>query len=237
MYHSNYIYHHGELELHGYVAYNEQDDNPKPAVLVIHDWSGQNEFARQKAMIFAELGYVGFAIDMYGSGKNGETITEKEALMHPLMHDRLLLRTRVQAALDAVITMPEVDHKKIAVIGYCFGGLCALDLARSGAEIKGAISVHGLLEKPADLPSLDIQAKILVLHGAEDTLTPPSVVTSFCDDMTAKNVDWQLHVFGKTQHAFTNPQAHDTKLGLIYSATAARRSTQLISNFLEEILG
>ena len=237
MHHSNFIYHHGELELHGYVAHNDQDDRPKPGVLIIHDWSGQNEFVRQKAHIFAELGYVSFAIDMYGLGKNGTTTEEKQALIHPLINDRLLLRTRVQAAFDAAITMPEIDQKKIAVIGFCFGGLCALDLARSGAELRGAISIHGLLEKPADLESLPIHAKVLALHGAEDPLAPPEVVDTFCQEMTTKKVDWQLHVFGNTKHAFTNPNAHDTEKGLIFSASAARRSTQLISNFLEEVFG
>lgn len=236
MHHAPHLYHHGELELHGYVAYLEQDDRPKPAVLVIHDWSGLNEFARQKAHIFAELGYIGFAIDMYGLGKTGETKEEKQALIHPLLNDRLLLRTRVLAALDAAAAMPEIDPKKIAVIGFCFGGMCALDLARSGAEIRGAISVHGLLEKAPDLANLPIHAKVLALHGAEDPLVPPQTVAAFCQEMTQEKVDWQLHTFGHTQHAFTNPQAHDTQSGLIYSASAARRSTQLISNFIEEIL-
>ena len=110
MHHSNFIYHHGELELHGYVAHNDQDDRPKPGVLIIHDWSGQNEFVRQKAHIFAELGYVSFAIDMYGLGKNGTTTEEKQALIHPLINDRLLLRTRVQAAFDAAQPVAEIHH-------------------------------------------------------------------------------------------------------------------------------
>ncbi|HVT63277.1 MAG TPA: dienelactone hydrolase family protein [Legionellaceae bacterium] len=237
MYHTKHIYHHDEHELHGYLAYTEKDDQPKPAVLIVHDWSGQNEFVQQKAQIFAELGYVGFAVDMYGQGKNVKKNEEKKALMEPLLHDRLLLRTRIRAAFETLCALPEVNRKKIAVIGYCFGGLCALDLARSGAEIKGAISVHGLLNPPKDLPNQTIEAKILALHGAEDPMVPPAMLEGFYQEMTAAKADWQVHIFGQTKHAFTNPNAHDTDLGLIYSAHAARRSTQLIDSFLEEIFG
>lgn len=237
MHHSKHIYHHDEHELHGYIAYTEKDDQPKPAVLIAHDWSGQNEFFQQKAQIFAELGYVGFAVDMYGLGQTAKTNTAKQALMQPLAQDRLLLRTRIRAAFDTVSALPEVNRNKIAIIGYCFGGLCALDLARSGAELKGAISVHGLLHKPPELPNQTITAKVLALHGSEDPMVPPEMLTAFCQEMTAEKVDWQVHTFGHTKHAFTNPHAHDTELGLIYSAAAARRSSLLIDSFLEEIFG
>lgn len=237
MHNATMNYRDGEHELQGYVSYSERDDKPKPAVLVIHDWSGQNSFFRQKADVFAELGYVGFAVDMYGLGQTATSAQDKQTLVNPLIHDRLLLRTRIQAAYDTVAAMPEVDKKNIAVVGFSFGGLCALDLARSGAALKGAISVHGLLDKPTNLACQPIQSKILALHGAEDPLVPTSTVEAFCQEMNAGQVDWQLHVFGQTKHAFTNPHAHDTSLGMIYSAQAARRSTQLISVFLEDVFG
>jgi dienelactone hydrolase len=237
MHHSKHTYHHNEHELHGYLAYIEKDEQPKPAVLIAHDWSGQNEFFQQKAHIFAELGYVGFAIDMFGLGQTAKTNSEKQALIQPLVQDRLLLRTRIQAAYDAACALPEVNSKKIAIVGYCFGGLCALDLARSGAALKGAISVHGLLQPPPELPKQTISSKVLVLHGYDDPMVPPGHLSAFCQEMTTENVDWQVHAFGLTKHAFTNPHAHDTTLGLQYSASAAFRSTQLINNFLEEIFG
>jgi dienelactone hydrolase len=237
MHHSKHIYHHNEHELHGYLAYIEKDDQPKPCVLIAHDWSGQNEFFQQKAQVFAELGYVGFAIDMFGLGQTAKTNEAKQALIQPLVHDRLLLRTRIQAAFDAACALPEVNSKKIVILGYCFGGLCALDLARSGAELKGAISVHGLLHPPTDLPQQTISAKILLLHGYDDPMVPPDQLRAFCKEMTSEQVDWQVHAFGLTKHAFTNPHAHDPELGLLYSATAARRSTLLINNFLEELFG
>lgn len=237
MHSSNYIYHHGEQELYGYLSYDDQVDmdKPKPAVIIVHDWSGRNDFVCQKADLIAKLGYVGFAIDMYGQGRIGETTEEKQALIHPFIHDRLLLRTRIQAALDALITMAEVDNDRIAVIGFCFGGLCALDLARSGAQIAGAVSFHGLLQKATELPNLPIKAKILALHGYNDPMATPDQVHVFCKEMTDAGVDWQMHMYGQVQHAFTNPHAHDVSSGLVYNAQAARRSIQAMTNFLDEI--
>lgn len=232
---SNYIYHHGEQELHGYLAYDESDDTPRPAVMVVHDWSGRNEFACQKAEMLAQLGYLGFAVDMYGMARLGETTLEKQALMQPLVNDRRLLRARIRAALDALITMAEVDNQRIAVMGFCFGGLCALDLARSGAEIVGALSFHGLLGKPDDLGQHAIKAKVLALHGYDDPMVSPEQVNEFCREMTDAKVDWQMHMFGHTKHAFTNPVAHDVENGLIYNVSATRRSMQIMSDFLDEL--
>lgn len=235
MHTSNYLYHHGEQELHGFLAYDDGFDSPRPAVLVVHDWSGRNEFACEKAEMMCNLGYLGFAIDMYGQGRTGVTTHEKRGLMEPLVNDRLLLRARIRAAYDAVIAMSEVDNSKVAVIGFCFGGLCALDLARSGAEIKGSISVHGLLSKPSKIPNEVIKAKVLALHGYDDPMVKPDDVNDFCQEMTESEVDWQVYLYGNTQHAFTNPHAHDTQLGTVYNPLAERRAMQSIKNFLEEI--
>lgn len=235
MHSSNYIYHQGEQELHGFLAYNEEMDGPRPAVLIAHDWSGRNEFVCDKAKELAELGYVGFALDMYGNGRIGITSDEKKALMDPFVNDRLLLSQRLHAAYDAVIGMSEVDSTRIAIIGFCFGGLCALDLARRGVDIKGAISFHGALGKPKDLKSEAIKAKILVLHGYDDPMVQPAAVKEFCQEMTEANVDWQVHMYGHVQHSFTNPNAHDPHAGLMYNALAAKRSWQSMTQFLEEL--
>lgn len=238
MHTSNYIYHHGEQELHGFLAYEEegQTDSLRPAVLVVHDWSGRNEFACRKAEALAKMGYIGFAVDMYGQGRLGTTVDEKKALMQPLFNDRRLLRERITAALDTLSTMSEVDNNRIAVIGFCFGGLCALDLARSGADLKGVVSFHGILEKPADLSLRPIKAQILALHGYDDPMVPPKQVNDFCQEMTTAKVDWQVHLYGNTQHAFTNPEAHDPHMGTLYKAEAARRSWQAMMDFLGEVL-
>lgn len=235
MHNSNYIYHDGKQELHGFIAYNDEIKNPRPAVIVVHDWSGRNEFACQKANLLAKMGYVGFALDMYGHGRLGATIEEKQALMEPLASNRALLRDRINAAFNALITRPEVDKNRVAVIGFCFGGLCALDLARSGADIKGAVSFHGLLGKPDNLETKKIKAKVLALHGYDDPMVSPDAVNSFCQEMTEAGGDWQIHMYGHVQHGFTNPQAHDTNLGIMYNQMAEHRSWQAMTNFLQEI--
>lgn len=236
MHASNYIYHHGEQALHGYLTYDdEQNDIPRPAVLVIHDWSGRNEFACQKADMLARLGYIGFAVDMYGAGRLGVTIEEKQALMQPLVNDRLLLRERIRAAFDAMQGLAEVDNSRIAVIGFCFGGLCALDLARSGADVAGVVTFHGLLNKPDDLPNHPMKAKFLALHGYDDPMVTPTDVNIFCQEMTHAGVDWQMHMYGNTQHAFTNPLAHDNQLGTVYNAQASRRSMRSMIDFLDDL--
>lgn len=236
MYEANFIYHHGTQELHGFLAFDDQKSTPRPAVIVAHDWSGRNDFACQKARMLAELGYVGFASDVYGQGRQGVTNDEKMALMQPLVADRSLLRERLCAAYDAVVAMPEVDKTRIAVIGFCFGGLCALDLARSGADLKGAVSFHGLLNKPEGVSEEHIKAKILALHGYDDPMVKPEQVTAFCQEMTDAKVDWQVHMYGNVQHAFTNPQAHDTQAGLVFNSLAEQRSWLAMRHFLQEIL-
>jgi dienelactone hydrolase len=232
---TNYIYHQGGEELHGFVAANQGTKSPAPAVIVAHDWSGRGAFACEKATMLSEMGYVGFALDMYGQAKLGTTTEEKSKLMNPFMENQSLLRARVRAALDAVRSLPEVDKQRIAIIGFCFGGLCALELARSGADIQGAVSIHGLLHQPGTMKSEQIKAKILALHGYDDPMARPEQVKAFCEEMTQAEVDWQVHMYGLVQHAFTNPKAHDTKLGLIYNEKAAQRSWQSMTNFLKEL--
>lgn len=219
----------------GHVAYDDTMDTKRPAVIVCHDWTGRNEFACKKAEQLASMGYVGFALDMYGEAKQGQDNDEKMKFMSPLVENRQLLRDRVTAAFETVKAMDVVDEDNIAIIGFCFGGLCALDLARSGAEITGAVSFHGLLNSPVDIPNQSIKAKVLVLHGHDDPMVPPEQVLQFEKEMTDAKVDWQVHVYGKTAHAFTNPQANDSNLGTIYNETAASRAWLSMTNFLHEL--
>ncbi len=235
MFTSNYIYHQEAEDLHGFLAYDKSITSARPAVLVAHDWSGRNEFACDKAKLLAEMGYVGFALDMFGHARIGSTNEEKAALIQPLVSNQKLLRQRVTAALDTIRALPEVDNQRIAIIGFCFGGMCALELARSGAEIKGAVSFHGLLSNPGTLKTEPIQAKILALHGYDDPMVKPAQVNLFCQEMTTEKADWQMHMYGHVQHAFTNPQAHDAQAGLMYNALAAKRSWLAMTNFLQEI--
>jgi len=236
MHTEKHTYHHGKEELHGFIAYDKKLQGSRPVVLVVHDWSGRNEFACEKAKMLASLGYVGFAVDMYGQARTGSTTEERMALMQPLAQDRTLLRDRVTAAFDAARQLPQVDPKKVAAIGFCFGGLSVLDLARSGADVAGVVSFHGLLNKPEPLKPEKIKAKILVLHGYDDPMVKPDQVDAFCQEMTQAQADWQVHQYGHTKHAFSNPQAHDEKLGTVYNALAERRALQSMTNFLQEIL-
>lgn len=236
MYQAEFNYEHQELTCHGFVAYDNSHKQPRPAVLVVHDWSGRNEFACQHAIELAKKGYVGFAVDMYGEGKLGETIEEKQALMMPLVNDRKLLASRLESALSAVKNMQEVDANKVGAIGFCFGGLCVLDLARNGSDVNAVVSLHGLLNAPEHSSDKAIQAKVLVLHGYDDPMVEPKGVNDFCQEMTEKHVDWQVHMYGNTKHAFTNPQANDQALGTVYDKLAATRAYESMYLFLKACL-
>lgn len=221
----------------GFYACDETIGNPtqKPAILICHDWSGLNDFARNKAKQVADLGYLGFALDMYGEGQCGQTTEEKMALMKPLMENRAILRQRINAALNTLKALPQVDKTKIAAIGFCFGGLCVLDLARSGAELQAVISFHGLLNPADNLPNTEIKAKVLALLGYEDPMVPPELAKAFADEMTKAKVDWQMNTYGQTKHAFMNPLANDANLGLMYNPKVEHRAWQAMQDFLKEV--
>ncbi len=229
-------YQDGSRQLEGYLAYHETDQ-PKPAVLVAHDWSGRREFANKAAERIADMGYVGFALDMYGKGIIGaDGDAEKNgALMSPFAKDRALLRRRINAALDTVRQLPQVDASRVAGMGYCFGGMCVLELARSGADVRGVISIHGIFA-PGHVANEPITAKILCLHGHDDSMVPPEQVLAFETEMTQAGVDWQMHVYGGTMHAFTNPKANNPSFGTVYKELTANRAYRSIADFLKEVL-
>ncbi len=228
-------FHNGAL-LEGLLAFDDAQSGPRPAVLVSHAWVGRNEFAVGKARALAELGYVGFALDMYGKGAIGSGPEENARLMGPFMDDRALLQGRQAAALETVRKQPEVDASRVAAIGFCFGGLCVLDLARSGADLRGVVSFHGLLTPPGNAEGNTILPKVLVLHGYDDPMGPPEQVLALADELTRAGADWQIHAYGGTVHAFTNPRANDPGFGTVYKQSADRRSWQAMRNFLEEVL-
>ncbi len=221
--------------LQGFFAFDDSIAGRRPAVLINHTWAGRDEFVAGKAKRLAELGYVGFAVDMYGKGVLGTSPDENAKLMQPFIDDRAMLQKRMNAALYAVKQMPWVDDSKIAAIGFCFGGMCVLDLARTGADIKGVISFHGLLGAPGNTSGNAIKAKILALHGHDDPLGPVEQVIAFEREMTEAGADWQLHTYGHTVHAFTNPLANNPEGGMVYRPDADRRSWRAMENFLAEI--
>jgi len=228
-------YSHGDTTLEAYVSFDETITDPRPAVLVAHDWTGRREFATSKADEMAALGYVGVAIDMYGKGVFGkdDDADYNASLMGPLAGDRTLLRGRIQAAIDTVRNLAAVDARKVAAIGYCFGGMCVLELARAGSDVVGVISIHGIFS-PGDVANENITARVLCLHGQDDPMVPPQQVLDFENEMTAANADWQVHAYGGTLHAFTNPAANNPDFGTMFNPVADRRATQSIKNFLGE---
>ncbi len=225
----------GDTALEAYLAYQEADSQ-KPLVLVAHDWSGRREFACKAAEYVASLGYVGFALDMYGKGvfgADGDT-AGNSALMSPYASDRALLRKRIRAALTAGRNVPQVDASRVAAMGYCFGGMCVLELARSGADILGVACIHGILA-PGDVANEVIKAKVLCLQGYDDPMAPPEQIQAFEEEMTTAEADWQVHVYGGTRHAFTNPVANDQELGTVYKEQAKDRAYTTLESFFKEL--
>lgn len=225
----------GDTVLEAYIAYDEDAIDKKPCVLIGHDWTGRREYACAAAERMADLGYVGFAADVFGKGVFGKEgdVEGNKALMMPFVEDRQLLRGRMQAALTAARSLSQVDASNMGAIGYCFGGMAVLELARSGADVKGVASVHGLLGQ-GDVPSQNIQSSILCLHGHDDPMVPPEQVLAFETEMTDADVDWQIHVYGGAKHAFTNPAANNPDFGTVYNQLANSRAEQALANFFRE---
>lgn len=222
----------GDQEYRAFVANPEKES--APLVLVVHTWAGRDDFVEKKAIELAEEGYVAMAVDMYGEAKVGTSTEENQSLMTPLIEDRDKLKAIINSAVEAGKKIDGVDSSKVAAIGYCFGGLVVLDLARSGTDISGVVSFHGLLMS-SDISTDGIQAKVLVLHGERDPMVPLSMVDDFQKEMTEAEADWQLHSYGNAYHAFTNKEANDPNLGTQYNENADKRSWQSMMNFFTEI--
>ena len=225
-------YQSGDNSFEGFLAQPEGDSNP--CVLIAHTWAGRDAFVEEKAKLLTELGYAAFAIDMYGDGKIGTSNEENAGMMQPLLDDREELARSALASLDAVSKIDSIDASKIVIMGYCFGGLVAMDLARTGADIKGAVSFHGFLAGP-DNSTNEIKAKLLALHGDSDPMVGQDQIESFRQEMTSKKVDWQLHVVGGAMHSFTNPEANDPDFGAVYSKNADERSWKIFTDLLKEL--
>lgn len=205
----------------------------KATVLIAHTWEGRGQFVEEIAERLVALGYQAFAIDMYGNGQTEQHPAKCEALMKPLVQNRELLSARINLALDTAKQLPEVDASKILAIGYCFGGMCVLDLARSQADLLGVVSFHGLLHPPQQ-QSPGIRCKILVLHGHDDPMVPVDQVNALKTELTALKADWQIHAYGNTVHAFTNKNARITGTAF-YNELSDKRSWQSMLNFFDEL--
>jgi len=224
----------GKTTCVGYLAWDESRADPLPCVLVNHAWGGLDGFAQDQAVRMAALGYVGFALDNYGNGALPETMDEKAAMMTPLKDDRKALLKRLTAGYKAAAALDEVDETHMAAMGFCFGGLCTLDMARAGLDLHAAISYHGLLNAPEAMPKKKIKASVLVCHGWDDPMATPEQVKIFGQEMAERNCDWQLHAYGNVVHGFMNPKADNKKMGIVYNELAAQRATNASLDLLAE---
>ncbi len=226
----------GGIRFEGMLAWDDASTAPRPGVLICHTIRGRTEFEEEKARKLAEQGYVALAADAYGRDQVGN-LDVSRANMEALLADRPHLQARLLAAVMALASQPEVDDRRLGAIGYCFGGLCVLDLARIGAPLLGVASFHGLFTPPGNTDGNSSNAAVLALHGWDDPMATPDSVVALGKELTALGTDWQIHGYGNTMHAFTYPPANDAERGTVYNANADRRSWLAMTHFLAEILG
>ena len=219
--------------LNGFLAWDTAPSGRRPGVLVVHGGAGLDDHARARALRFAESGFVAFACDMYGEGVAGnrERVIQR---ITELRGNPAALNQRTQAGLDILSRHPSVDGR-LAAVGYCFGGMTVLELARSGAQLAGVVSVHGALETAQPAEPAGIHTKILVCHGALDPHVPMTHVASFSQEMVRAGADWQLIIYGGAMHGFTHENATGNQPGVAYHAPSDLRSSLAIQTFLREV--
>lgn len=229
-------YREGSTVLEGFLAYDDASSNSRPGVLIVHEWMGINDYTKRRAVMLAEMGYVAFAADIFGKGVRPTSVQEASEQAAKYKGDRPLLRARALAGLEQLKKNRLVDPKKIAAIGYCFGGTTALELARAGADVAGVVSFHGGLDMPNPDDTKNIKAKVLICHGGDDPYVPTEQVADFQNQLRQAKVDWQFIAYGGAVHSFTNPDAgNDPSKGAAYNANADRRSWEAMKQFFAEI--
>lgn len=228
-----------QTKLTGYMAYDDSVKGKRPAVIVVHEWWGHNDYARKRAEMIAGLGYVGFALDMYGDGKVTDHAADAEKYMNQVFNNMDVGVKRFNAAVDIVKKNPHVDPNNVAAIGYCFGGAIVLHMARVGAGLKGVATFHGNLSSMHKPEPGSVKAKVLVMAGADDKLVPPEQVESFKKEMDEANVDYEVIIYPGASHSFTNPDADKyakaNNLPLAYNKEADEKSWNKFQEFLKQI--
>jgi dienelactone hydrolase len=227
----------GETRLQGHLAYDDGIEGKRPGILVVHEWWGLNAHAKRKAEDLARAGYIALALDMYGEGKSTEHPTEAKAWSSLVRENRSMAKARFLAAYEQLEGHPLTADSKIAAIGYCFGGYLVLSMTLEGIPLKGVVSFHGSL--PGLRPeSGQVQAKLLVCHGAEDPIVRPEQIRSFQENLRAAGADWQFITYGGAKHSFTDPGADRRGMGALgYSRSADQRSWRAMLDFFTEIFG
>jgi dienelactone hydrolase len=228
-------YQQDDTVLQGYLAYDDALKGKRPGVLVVHEWWGLNDYAKKRAEQLAGMGYVALAADMYGKGVVTKDVQEA-AKLAGILKNPALLRARALAGLQLLSQNHLVDQKRLAAIGFCFGGSTVLELAYAGASLEGVVSFHGAFPRPSPEDAKDLKARILVLHGADDPLIPPEEITRFMDAMRQVGADWQMIYYGGAMHSFSNPEADKFGIkGAAYNVKVAARSWRHMQVFFEEI--
>jgi len=230
-------YKQGDTVLEGYLACPKDAKGKLPGVLICHQWMGLGDYEKVRAQQTARLGYVAFAVDIYGKGVRPKDPTEARTTSGGYKAgDRALLRARALAGLEVLRKHDRCDASKIAAQGYCFGGTTALEVARSGAPIAGTVSFHGDLSSQTPDDAKKIKGKVIAFHGADDPFVPPAQVAGFEEEMRKAGVDWQLVAFGGAVHSFTLKHAgNDNSKGSAYNEKADLRSWEMYKDFLAEI--
>lgn len=229
-------YKHGDTVLEGYLAYDDAVKGKRPGVLIVHEWTGLGPYVKKRAEQLAKLGYIAFGADIYGKGIRPKNREEAVAESKKYKTDRRIMRGRANAGLEVLKRHSLVDAKRIAAIGYCFGGTTVLELARSGADMAGIVSFHGGLDTPNPADAKNIKGKVLALHGGDDPFVPAEQVAAFQDEMRKAGVDWHMVIFGGAVHSFTNPDSgNDPSKGAAYNEKADKRSWENMQQFFSEL--
>jgi dienelactone hydrolase len=214
--------------MRGFIAYDDAVKQKRPGVLVVHEWWGMNDYARKRATMLAELGYTAMALDMYGEGKQAHHPEEAGKFATEVKTNLPLSRAKFKAAMELLQSQPSVDPKRIAAIGYCFGGAVVLEMARSGMDLAAVVSFHGSLDAIEPAQPGKVKARVLVAHGADDPFVPQAQIDAFHAEMKAAKVDYEFKAYPGAKHSFTNPDAdkygQEFKLPLAYNAAADKAS-------------
>ncbi len=229
-------YKQGGVELQGYLVWDTSIKGKRPGVLVVHEWWGLDDYARKRANMLAKLGYVAFALDMYGKGKIAEHPKQAAAWSSELRKNADAWLKRARAGLEILKKSDLVDDSKIAAIGYCFGGSTVLQLAFAGTPLKGVVTFHGGLSVPDDKQVKRIKSEILVCHGADDKLIKEEVIKGFREALSKGNVDWTMIYYANAKHSFTNPAADKRGIPVLgYNRRADERSWQHMQDFFRKM--
>jgi len=228
------------VTLKGYLAYDDAAAGKRPAVLVVHEWWGHNEYARKRARMLAEQGYVALAVDMYGDGKTAAHPEDAGKFAGEATKSFDVAKGRFLAGVDFLKKQPGVDGSKLAAIGYCFGGGVVLNMARQGADLRGVVSFHGSLAPAKPAEPGGVKAKVLVFNGADDTFVPQAAIDAIQAEMAAAKADFRFVSLPGAVHSFTNPDADELgkkfNMPIAYSAEADKRSWSEASTFLAAVL-